>query len=99
MLAMNAKSTLVESSLGRESATIFELSFGGLRFTPEMITPAIKIAIAIALAKPTPCPNIKYPRRMVKMGNELAIGALRDMLPVVKDLYKSINPMTFKDPT
>jgi len=51
-----------------------------------MITPAITIAMAIPFAKPTTCPNNRYPRRIVKMGKELAIGAVRDIFPVVKDL-------------
>jgi hypothetical protein len=29
------------------------------------------------------------------MGNELAIGAVRDMFPVVKDLYSNIDSMKF----
>ena len=33
------------------------------------------------------------------MGNVLPMGAARDMFPVANDLYSSINPMTFKDPT
>ena len=76
-----------------------EVSFGGLRFTPEMITPAITIATATPLAKPITCPNKRHPKSMVKMGNELAIGAVSDMFPVVKDLYNNINPITFKAPT
>lgn len=53
---------------------------------PVNITPEITIPIATPFSKLNPIPRIRNPKRIVKIGKELARGAEIDMLPIEKAL-------------